>query len=58
MRYLIISLMMISCMCMHADDMMHLLRGGYDAKTMSVEEMDSVLAGEDGTVKSGRYRLG
>ena len=49
---------MISCMCMHADDMMHLLRGGYDAKTMSVEEMDSVLAGEDGTVKSGRYRLG
>ena len=38
-------------------DMMHLLRGGYDAKTMTVAEMDSVLNGEE-MCESHRYRLG
>jgi dipeptidyl-peptidase-4 len=37
--------------------MMHLLRGGYDAKTMTVAEMDSVLNGEE-MCESHRYRLG
>ena len=39
-------------------DMMHLLRGGYDAKTMTVSQLDSVL--NDGAQESGnalRYRL-
>ena len=39
-------------------DMMHLLRGGYDAKTMTVSQLDSVL--NDGARESGkmlRYRL-
>ena len=38
-------------------DMMHLLRGGYDAKTMTIAEMDSVLNGEE-MCESHRYRLG
>lgn len=38
-------------------DMMHLLRGGYDAKMMTNAEMDSVLGGED-VYESHRYRLG
>ena len=37
-------------------DMMHLLRGGYDAKTMTVAEMDSVLNAEE-MCESHRYRL-
>ena len=39
-------------------DMMHLLRGGYDGKTMTVSQLDSVL--NDGAQESGnalRYRL-
>ena len=38
-------------------DMMHLLRGGYDAKMMTNAEMDSVLEGENEKVKSERFRL-
>ena len=30
-------------------DMMHLLKGGYDAKTLSKYEMDSILRGESTT---------
>ena len=39
-----------------ADDMMHILRGDYDAKTMSIVAMDSVLEGESGE-PFRRYRL-
>jgi dipeptidyl-peptidase-4 len=49
------------CVVVFADnnvDMMHLLCGGYDAKVMTVAEMDSILASESGQVKSERYRLG
>ena len=38
-------------------DMMHLLRGGFDAKTMTLAEMDSVLEGENEKVNSERFRL-
>lgn len=38
-------------------DMMHLLRGGYDAKMMTNAEMDSVLEGENEKVNSERFRL-
>ena len=41
----------------HAENMMHILRGGYDAKQLTAEELDSVLLGENGQVKSERYRL-
>ena len=39
-------------------DMMHLLKGGYDAKTLSKYEMDSILRGESTTDdRATRFRL-
>ena len=38
-------------------DMMHLLQGGYDAKILTTEEQDSLLAIGNGQLAMGRYRL-
>lgn len=40
------------CACVHANDMMHLMKGGYDAKTMSVEEIQKALEGEGATTQT------
>ena len=40
-----------------AADMMHLLQGGYDAKILTTEEQDSLLAIGNGQLAMGRYRL-
>ena len=50
-------LVVLFSVCGHAENMMHILRGGYDAKQLTAEELDSVLLGENGQVKSERYRL-
>ena len=42
-RILNILFMALFAIAVHAEGMMHLLSGGYDAKMMTVEEMDSVL---------------
>ena len=55
---ILIALVVSVCAYAASDvDMMHLLRGGYDAKTMTIAEMDSVLNGEE-MCESHRYRLG
>ena len=55
---IVIALVVSVCAYAASDvDMMHLLRGGYDAKTMTIAEMDSVLNGEE-MCESHRYRLG
>lgn len=41
---------------LHADRLMEIMQG-YDAKTMSVAEMDSILENESGNAKGERYRL-
>ena len=38
-------------------NMMHLLQGGYDAKILTTEEQDSLLAIGNGQLAMGRYRL-
>ena len=52
-RILSILFVTLFAVVMHAEGMMHLLCGGYDAKVMSAAEMDSVLGDE----AKGRYRL-
>ena len=52
-RILSILFVALFAVVMHAEGMMHLLCGGYDAKVMSAAEMDSVLGDE----AKGRYRL-
>ena len=55
---ILIALVVSVCAYAASDvDMMHLLRGGYDAKTMTIAEMDSVLNSEE-MCESHRYRLG
>ena len=54
-RLLSLILIMLSAP-LHADRLMEIMQG-YDAKTMSVAEMDSILENESGNAKGERYRL-
>ncbi|MBO5404927.1 MAG: DPP IV N-terminal domain-containing protein [Paludibacteraceae bacterium] len=54
-RLLSLILIMLSAP-LHADRLMEIMQG-YDAKTMSVAEMNSMLEGENGNAKVERYRL-
>jgi hypothetical protein len=54
---IILLLVALFSVCGHAENMMHILRGGYDAQQLTAEELDSVLLGENGQVKTERYRL-
>lgn len=54
-RLLSLILIMLSAP-LHADRLMEIMQG-YDAKTMSVADMDSILENESGNVKGERYRL-
>ncbi|MBQ9752632.1 MAG: DPP IV N-terminal domain-containing protein [Paludibacteraceae bacterium] len=54
-RFLSLILIMLSAP-LHADRLMEIMQG-YDAKTMSVAEMDSILENESGNAKGERYRL-
>ena len=57
-RILNILFMALFAIAVHAESMMHLLSGGYDAKMMTVEEMDSVLEqGVKNQEIGPRYRL-
>ena len=57
-RILNILFMALFAIAVHAEGMMHLLGGGYDAKMMTVEEMDSVLEqGVKNQETGSRYRL-
>ena len=54
-RLLSLILIMLSAP-LHADRLMEIMQG-YDAKTMSVADMDSILENESGNAKGERYRL-
>lgn len=54
-RLLSLILIMLSAP-LHADRLMEIMQG-YDAKTMSVAEMDSILENDSGNAKGERYRL-
>ena len=57
-RILNILFMALFAIAVHAESMMHLLSGGYDAKMMTVEEMDSVLEqGVKNQETGSKYRL-
>jgi dipeptidyl-peptidase-4 len=55
----IIILLLIACSWVNTNayDMMHLLQGGYDAKTLSVTEMDEAMRREGEESNDGRYKL-
>ena len=55
-RFLFLIVLLLVSVFGYADRMMDIMQG-YNAKTMSLAEMDSVLEGENEKVKSERFRL-
>ena len=51
---LLVAMLLSAHVC--AENMMHLLQGGYDAKVMSPAEMDEVMR-RDGEEDNNRWRL-
>ena len=56
-RFLFSVILLLVSILGYADRMMDIMQN-YNAKTMSVAAIDSVLAGENGQVKNERFRLG